>query len=75
MNGRRFKLGAILLVAATLLTGMERNPIPSSFCNIVQSYKAVKNAHAPMGIWEQFVYTFALSKQRTAQSKADHGAA
>lgn len=75
MNGRKFKFGAIFLLAAVLLTGMERTPIPSSVCNFVKSYQAVKNTNAPIGIWERLVYSFALSRQRAAECKAARGTA
>ena len=75
MNGRKLKLGAVALLASMLLVGMERPPITSSLCNIVESYQDVKNTHAPMGMWERLVYTIALSKQRAAECKAAaHGA-
>jgi len=75
VNGRRFKLGAIFLLAAILLAGMERTPIPSSVCSFVKSYQAVKNTHAPMGLWEQLVYSFALARQRAAECRAARGTA
>ena len=70
MNGRNFKFGAIVLLASMLLAGMERTPIPSSICTFVESYQAVKNTHAPMRMWEKLVYSFALSRQRAAESRA-----
>ena len=75
MNGRRFKFGAVLLLAAILLAGMERTPIPSSVGSFVESYQTVKNTHAPMRLWEQLVYSFALTKQRAAECKSPHGTA
>lgn len=75
MNGRRFKFGAIFLLAAMLLAGMERTPIPASVCSFVESYQAVKNTHAPMRLWEQLVYSFALTKQRAAECRAARGTA
>ncbi len=70
MNGRKFKFGAIFLLAAVLLTGMERTGISSSVCTFVRSYEAVQNTKAPLGIWQKLVYSFALTKQRAVECKA-----
>lgn len=75
MNGRKFKFGAVFLLAGMLLAGMEHTPIPSSLCNFVESYQAVKNTNAPMHIWDRLVYSFALSRQRANECKIGHGAA
>ena len=61
-------------MAAMLLAGMERTPIPSSVCKFVQSYQAIKNTHAPLGIWERLVYSFALTRQHAAQCRDMRGA-
>jgi len=61
-------------MAVTLLAGMERTPIPSSVCKFVQSYRAIENTHAPLGIWERLVYSFALTRQHQAQFKDMHAA-
>ncbi len=68
MNGRKFKIGAILLIAAMLMVGVGSTRIPCSVCNLLVSYQAVKNSPAPMSFWDRVVYTFALSKQRAHQS-------
>lgn len=63
------------MLAAGLLAGTARTPLPSSVCNFVESYQAVKNTHAPMRMWERLVYSFALSRQRAAECKTARGAA
>ena len=75
VNGRRFKFGASFLLATMLLAGIHKTPIPSTVCNFVESYQAVKNTHAPMRLWEQLVYSAALTKQRAAECKTTHGTA
>lgn len=75
MNGRKFKFGAVFLLAGALFVGVGHTPIPSSFCNFVESYQAVKNTNAPMHIWDRLVYSFALSRQRASECKLTHGAA
>lgn len=72
---RKVKFGAVLLMAGAALMAMESNPIRPSFCNLVESYQAVRNTHAPMGVWERFVYSFALARQRAADCKSLHRAA
>lgn len=74
VNGRSFKFAAIFLMAAMLLAGMERTPIPSSVCTFVQSYQAIKNTHAPLGMLERLVYSFALTRQRAVQCRDRHSA-
>ncbi len=70
MNGRKFKLSAIFLLAAVLLTGMEHTRVPSSVYKFVKSYETVKHTNASLGIWETIVYSFALTKQRSIECKA-----
>lgn len=70
MNGRKFKFGAIFLLAAVLLTGMERTRVPKSVFSFVKSYETVKHTNASRSIWETLMYSFALTKQRSLECKA-----
>ena len=70
MNGRKFKFGAIFLLAAVLLTGMERTRIPKSVSSFVKSYETVKHTNASLSVWETLMYSFALTKQRSIECKA-----
>jgi len=44
-------------------------PIAATVSNFVASYHAVSSAGAPMSVWERFVYSIALSKQRAPEKK------